>query len=114
MLLVCSDLKLQRLQAWQLPEGPNREQRRRARMEQAVLQQAAAAAARDKLVAEKTMQAALHGGLEQMSEDVDAGSSDEIDWRVKMEAGGLSDKQMKLAESIRSKEYKLQVCVLSP
>jgi len=46
-------------------------------------------------------------------EHVDVGGTAEIDWRYKMEKGALSDKQLKIAESIRRKEYKLQVILLT-
>ena len=88
-------------------------QRKRARAEQAVLEQAAAAAQRDKIVAEKTMHAALHGRLEWDAQDADVRRSNaEVDWHEKMDKGCLSEKQLKVAESIRSKEYKLQVRLL--
>lgn len=86
---------------------------KRARLEKAVLERAAAAAESDKIVAAKTMHAAMLGrdDWDFESVDVERGTT-EIDWRSKMEKGTLSDKQLKIAESIRSKEYKLQVIVM--
>ena len=50
------------LQEWQAPEGPSREQRRRAKLEKAMQAKIAADAARDRAAAQKSMHAAIHGG----------------------------------------------------
>ena len=44
-----------------------------------------------------------------MEADEAQGSDDDVDWRPRFEAGLLSAKQSKLAEAIRSREYKIQV-----
>eukprot|EP00892_Ulva_mutabilis_P010959 jgi/Ulvmu1/8235/UM041_0045.1 len=96
-------------QDWQLPEGPNMYQRRQARQEQHILERIIAAAERDRAIAEKTMQAALKGRSNWDAQVADVGGNDgAIDWRAKMESCTLSEKQMKIAECIRSKEYKVQ------
>ena len=102
-----------RSQDWQTAEGPNREVRRRQRQEAAVRAAAAAAAARDRKASEEAMRAALHGN-ERFGQGPDAqgdGDEDEeaVDWRARFDSGLLSTKQMKTAEAIRSKEFKIQV-----
>lgn len=102
------------VQTWQEPEGPSREERLRAKLERAMQMKIAADAARDRAAAEKSMRAALQGREElTMGDDDlahDEGDGEPVDWRAKMSTGtGLTEKQMKLAEAIRSKEYKVQV-----
>ena len=49
------------MQEWQTPEGPNREQRRKARQVAAMRAQVAQAAVHDRQAAQAAMQEALHG-----------------------------------------------------
>lgn len=86
------------------------DQRKLARREKFLLERAAAAAERDRVVSERAMQAALQGRSAWNAEAIEMEASAlQFDWRERMDNGTLSEKQMKLAESMRSKEYKLQV-----
>ena len=102
-----------------MPEGPSREQRRRQRREHAQRAQLVAAVAQDRAAAEAAMQQALHGEARWgMGVDAEVEGGDEeggdIEWRPRFEAGLLTPKQMKTAEAIRSKEYKLQARSSAP
>ena len=106
------------LQEWQAPEGPSREERRRRKREAAARAHVAAAAAQDRKAAEAAMQEALHGearwgmGLDDADAMAGGGNGDEddeeVDWRPRYDAGLLTQKQMKIADNIRAKEYKMQ------
>lgn len=69
------------VQEWQLPEGPSREQRRRAKLEKAMQAKIAADAARDRAAAEKSMHAAIHGGADpDLVTEGEYGDDTPIDW----------------------------------
>lgn len=69
------------LQEWQAPEGPSREQRRRAKLEKAMQAKIAADAARDRAAAQKSMHAAIHGGQDpEGALKGDYGDDTPIDW----------------------------------
>jgi hypothetical protein len=101
------------VQEWLAPEGPSREELRRRQQEAAVRATAAATAVRDRKASMEAMRAALRGNMQLgMAPDaVDDADEDEVDvdWRPRYDSGLLSTKQMKTAEAIRSKEYKMQV-----
>jgi hypothetical protein len=99
-------------QEWLGPEGLNAAGRKRQRQEAAVAAAAVKAAARDRKASEAAMRAALQGDMTWgLGPDAEAeeGPQETIEWGPRYEAGLLNAKQMKTAETIRSKEYKMQV-----
>ena len=56
------------------------------------------------------MREALRGAAADDADVADDELEDDIDWRPRFEGGLLTAKQMKTAEAIRSKEFKMQVC----
>lgn len=91
------------------PEGLSREQRRQL----AALEASRRAKAKQEEAAQRAMAAALSGGaswgMDDGPEDFDPNDVDSIDWKAYVAAGNkLNDRQQKLAEKIRSKEWKIQ------
>ncbi|GIL63581.1 hypothetical protein Vafri_17621 [Volvox africanus] len=96
------------------PEGLSRDQRRQL----ATLEASKKMKEKQQQAAHRSMAAALSGGVtwgmsdagdDDPRNDVDLEDADSIDWRALVATGHqLNDRQQKLAEKIRSKEWKLQ------
>ena len=90
-------------------EGPSRAARQQARTAAA----AAAAAARTRKASAGAMRAALGGeaswGMAGEDARGDEDDDSDVDWRRLWDAGRLTQRQAKVAERIRAKEYKIKV-----
>ncbi|GIL77354.1 hypothetical protein Vretimale_2815 [Volvox reticuliferus] len=96
------------------PEGLTRDQRRQL----AALEASKKMKEKQQQAAQRSMAAALSGGAtwgmsdggdDDPRDEVDLEDADSIDWRALVATGHqLNDRQQKLAEKIRSKEWKLQ------
>ena len=103
------------VQEWMPEEGPNKAQRRALREQaHATASQQAALQAKTRAASEQAMRVALSGEVNwgMGGEDADVSGIDNdapVDWRRLFDSGKLTEKQQKVAERIRTKEFKIKV-----